>query len=134
MSRKERGMRAAIKAARLSQFYAHRVGAALFNGPHLIALGYNRHKSHPQNTCFTQHAEFNSLLKKRTLADSTRGPKSRNLTMYVARLTRTDKISLSRPCDKCQRALRDAGIKTVYYTNYKGELEVLKFKTELMLV
>ena len=120
MSRKERGMRAAIKAARLSQFYAHRVGAALFSGPRLLSLGFNQHKSHPRSNCFTRHAEFNSLIgNKRTRQDY------RNLTLYVARLTRTDKISLSRPCVACQKVIKDAGIKNVFYTDYTGELEKL---------
>jgi len=124
MKRKTRGRRAAIKAARLSKFYAHRVGAVLFNGPRLISLGYNVHKSHPENTCFTRHAEFNSLKRTKT--------RTNNLVMYVARLTRTDKISLARPCPACQIKIREAGIREVYYTTHSGELEKLTFDAELV--
>jgi deoxycytidylate deaminase len=126
MSRRERGKRAAIKAARLSQFYAHRVGAALFDGSQLISVGFNQHKSHPKNLCFTRHAEFNSILRKNSHR------RYRNLILYVARLTRTDKISLSRPCSECQKAILSAGIKAVYYTGYSGELERLEFDKKLV--
>lgn len=119
MCRRSRGKRAAVKAARLSQFYAHRVGVALFKGANQVSIGFNRFKSHPQNTCFSQHAEFNSLIK------SANKYHPGNLTMYVARLTRTDKISLSKPCSECQKAIWDAGIRKVFYTDHTGELEEL---------
>ena len=126
MSRKSRGKRAAIKAALLSQFYAHRVGVALFKGATQVAVGYNQHKTHPLNNCFTQHAEFNSLLKY------SNKPQFKNLTMYVARLTRTDRISLSKPCPECQKAIWDAGIRKVFYTDYAGELKELIFDSHLL--
>lgn len=121
MSRRSKGKRAAVKAARLSQFYAHRVGVALFKGAAQVAVGYNQHKSHPLNNCFSQHAEFNSLVR------TSKKYRSKDLTMYVARLTRTDRISLSKPCSACQRAIWDAGIRKVLYTNHAGELEELVF-------
>jgi len=126
MSRKNRGKRAAIKAALLSPFYAHRVGVAIFRGANQIATGFNCHKSHPQNTCFSQHAEFNSLIK------SPNKYHSRNLTMYVARLTRTDKISLSKPCLECQKVIWGAGIRKVFYTDYAGNLQELVFDLQLI--
>lgn len=120
MNRKLRGKRAALHAARLSQFFAHRVGAALFDGPRLVTLGFNEKKSHPDNDCFTQHAEFNSLKR-------TRHRKMNNLVMYIARLTRTDKVSLARPCTECQSKIRRAGIRKVFFTNHAGEMEELVF-------
>lgn len=127
MGRKARGRRAAIRAARLSEFYAHRVGAVLFKGASQVAIGFNKHKTHPLNTCFTQHAEFNSLTRYSDIKDNLK-----SLTMYVARLTRTDRISLSKPCPECQRAIWEAGIRKVYYTGYEGELEELVFDFEMV--
>ena len=128
MNRRNRGKRAAIKAAYLSQFYAHRVGVALFKGASQVAVGFNRHKTHPQNTCFTQHAEFNSLLKYANKNNP------RSLTMYVARLTRTDKISLSKPCSECQKAIWNVGIRKVFYTDYAGSLQELIFDHQLIAI
>jgi len=121
MGRLRRGKRAAIKAALLSEFYAHRVGVALFKGSKPIHIGFNKHKSHPQSVCFTQHAEFSALLKRNIRNDS------KNLTMFVARLTRTNKIRLAKPCAECQKLLLSVGISKVYFTNHKGNLEELVY-------
>lgn len=120
MSRRlERGMRAAVKEAKKSDFYAHRVGAVIFKGSVLISSGFNKHKSHPDSACFTQHAEFNALLRCKDRYDL------HTLTMYVARLTRTDYLSYSRPCKSCQEVIADAGLKRVYYSNYQSKPELL---------
>jgi len=120
MGRKlRRGIRAAIKAAQLSEFYAHRVGAVIFKGSVPVAIGYNRHKSHPDNVCFTQHAEFNAILRCKDRYD----PKT--LTMFVARLTRTDYLSYCKPCDDCQGLITETGLKRVYFSNYQGKAELL---------
>jgi deoxycytidylate deaminase len=102
------------------------VGAALFDGARIVTLGFNRHKSHPDSTCFTQHAEFDSVRRMKW-------KNTANLVMYVARLTRTDKISLARPCTECQSVLLQAGIKKVFFTNHCGELEELIFDREVVL-
>ena len=117
--RLDRGIRAAIKAAKQSEFYAHRVGAVIFKGSALISTGFNKHKTHPECLCFTQHAEFNALLRCKQRDDL------HNLTMYVARLTRTDYISYSRPCSNCQIVIAEAGLKRVYYSDYNGKPELL---------
>lgn len=120
MSRRlERGIRAAVKAAQLSDFYAHRVGAVIFKGSVPVEHGYNRHKTHPNNQCFTQHAEFNALIRCKDRYD----PKT--LIMYIARLTRTDYLSFSRPCEDCQALILETGLKKVYYSNYQGKAELL---------
>tara|TARA_B100001109_G_C18797947_1_gene443444 strand:+ start:476 stop:835 length:360 start_codon:yes stop_codon:yes gene_type:complete len=119
MNRLQRGKKAAIKAARNSKFYAHRVGSAIFSGTRLVSLGANSHKTHPDNDCFTIHAEFSSLKKV---------PRDyKNLVMYVARLTRTDKVSFAKPCPACQEKIENAGIKRCYFTDYSGHLKELVF-------
>jgi tRNA(Arg) A34 adenosine deaminase TadA len=37
-------------------------------------------------------------------------------TVYVARITKTGDIALSKPCPRCEGALRAHGVKKVYYT------------------
>jgi len=119
MNRHERGRRAAIKAARLSKFYAHRVGAVLFIGSRCIAIGCNKHKTHPFTGCYSQHAEFNVSRK----IDS---EQAKSATLYVARLTRTDRVSYSKPCNDCQSVIQSLGIAKVYYTGYDGQLKQMK--------
>jgi len=122
VNRIERGKKSALKAAQRSSFYAHRVGAALFLGARLVSIGWNQHKTHPECNCYTQHAEFAAICRSRKKL-----PELSKVTLYVARLTRTDRVSYSRPCPHCQRALLESGITKVYYTDYDGEMSLLVF-------
>ena len=120
MSRTKRGLRYAIRAACLSEFRSHRVGAALFKKNKLVGLGFNQKKTHPRcPTNHSQHAEFNTCIgmNREELADG--------LTIYIARLTRTGKVGLARPCESCDNMLVGLGIKKIFYTNHKGSLEQL---------
>jgi len=120
MGRRRRGLRAALKAARLSDFYAHRVGAALFKGSRLIDTGCNKHKTHPQSLCFTQHAELNTVAGQHKYD-------LKGMTLYVARLTRTDRVSYAKPCGECQKVIKSVGICKVFYTGYNGELREMPY-------
>lgn len=117
----ERGMRAAIKAALLSGAEHHRVGAALFKGKALVSIGWNSKKTHPASLTRykAHHAEFACLtgLYKTDLATT---------TIFVARITKGGNIGMSKPCDACSSLLRASGIKKVFYTNNKGEIERLR--------
>jgi len=122
MGRHDRGLRAAIKAAFDSDFTDHKVGAALYKGARLLSVGANYRKSHPESTCWTQHAEFSTLLG--FSAEELSGT-----TLYVARLTRTNRISFSKPCEYCQRVILKKGLSKVFYTNYDGLLDEMDLAT-----
>lgn len=117
----QRGMRAAIKAALLSGAEHHRVGAALFKGKSLVSIGWNSKKTHPDSLTRykAHHAEFACLtgLYKTDLATT---------TIFIARITKGNNIGISKPCDACATLLRTSGIKKVFYTNQKGEIERLR--------
>lgn len=123
-----RGLRAAINAARLSSFYSHRVGAVIFKGRRLISTGFNKKKTHPlleelEADCYSQHAEFDAILKFLQTQDPSQ---ITDAILFVARLTRTDRVSFSRPCEACQEVIEKFGLKRVYFTNYHGDMEELK--------
>lgn len=119
MNRLDKGLRAALKAARCSQFHSHRVGASVFDGPKLISTGCNKRKSHPKNASqWSCHAEFTSLIRYLDANLS-------NAILYVARLTRTGKVSCAKPCKTCQEFISKLKIKRVFYTNHQGILEKL---------
>lgn len=114
MNRHERGVREALRAAQQSRFFKHRVGAALFQGNRLIAWGCNQKKSHPQNTCsISRHGEFDALIRL---------PRHRieGGQLYIARLTRTNKVSCAKPCEHCQAFLLSFPLSAIYYTDYDG--------------
>lgn len=115
MNRHERGMREAVKAAFKSKFYSHRVGAALFQGNRVIAVGCNQKKSHPQNTCsISRHGEFDALIRlPRYRIEGGR--------LYIARLTRTDRVSYAKPCVHCHDFLLSFPLDAIYYAGYDGQ-------------
>jgi len=119
MNRLTRGLKTAIFAAKYSKFYSHKVGAAVFIGSRLISIGYNQKKSHPRNQAiWSRHAEFDSLIHLM-------GEDSSKAILFVARLTRSNKISCAKPCPTCCELITKLGIRRVFYTNYKGQLEPL---------
>ena len=117
MNRDNRGIRAAVKAASQSHFRCHRVGAALFKGRSLIAMGWNKKKTHPKNSCIlSRHGEFDTLIKLPL-------HQIMGARLYIARLTRTGKVSYSKPCKHCLHFLKALPLDRIYYTNYTGNLE-----------
>lgn len=119
MNRDRRGILAAVRAASKSQFHCHRVGAALFKGKSLISVGWNKRKTHPKNACIlSRHGEFDTLIK--LPMEQIAGAR-----LYIARLTRTGKISYSKPCKDCLSFLKKLPLDKIYYTNYNGELEMV---------
>jgi deoxycytidylate deaminase len=116
-----RGFRYAINAAELSTNDYHRVGSSLWQGSRLISVGWNNFKTHPDSpTRFhAQHSEFNCLvgLHKYDVVGA---------TIFVVRLTRGGDIGIAKPCDICEKMLRAAGIRKVFYSGRDYEVEELK--------
>lgn len=93
MNRIDRGLHYARKAALLSK-HGRRVGAALFMGNRLVAVGWNSKRTHPKQDTYTnmQHAELNCLIGLHKL-DVSKG------TLYVVRVLKSGELAMSKPCD-----------------------------------
>lgn len=95
----------------------HRHGAVLVKNGNVLSWGYNKMKSHP--LVFGDNAE--DLIKNHSgvhaEVDAIRKVANpENAVLYVARLRRTGEPGLSKPCDRCEKAIADAGIKKVIFT------------------
>lgn len=91
-----------------------RHGAVIISGGRVISVGVNVDKNSPQNvqdpkTQAAVHAEVAAL----RAAGST--PLAGG-TIYVARINKSGKAMMSKPCPRCQDAIRAAGIKKIIYT------------------
>lgn len=94
----------------------------------IISFGTNSFvKTHPTQKKFAEiagmkhkeylHAEISALIKAKAKAH----------TLIVSRLLQgNDKMALSRPCPVCQAAIKEAGLKKVFFTNDSGELVLMK--------
>lgn len=86
----------------------------------LMSVGWNSSKTHPiqaryaaktgHHTKIYLHAEIAAIIKS----------KGRGWSMYIVRVTKNGNWANSRPCPVCQLAIREAGIRNVWYTTTTG--------------
>lgn len=125
MPRIDRRMDVAFAAAMLSDAprTGLKMGAALFTGSRLLAVGYNLYgRSHPASAnthdfLRSTHAEHMCLLRRRHYDVTSK------LVMYVARMRSDGSIGASKPCINCVKLCKIAGVAKVWYFNYNGKVE-----------
>lgn len=131
MARDYKFFEAARQAALKSDFKT-RVGAVATYGGRIIASAsssektstlqyfYNKYRDFSVNgsDCLPKlHAEVGLVSKLRKMQNVD----MKRVSVYVYRVCKSKPFSLARPCSGCMRALRDAGIRSVYYTTeYNG--------------
>lgn len=75
-----------------------------------MSVGHNRYRNSPSQVDvegISYHAEEVALRRARD---------PEGATIYVARITRSGKLGMARPCKNCQRMLLDNGIRYFVYT------------------
>lgn len=116
----------ACAAARTSNHSKYKVGAVLVKRKQIISVGVNsQSRSHPLQKRYNAlrksltapihdniHAEMDAIIKTNVF-DLT------DASIFVYRGTQSGKAN-SRPCEACSQALRDKGIKHIYYTTVDG--------------
>lgn len=101
----------ALAQAEKSRYAKWRMGAVLVKGGRVLGAASNTLRNEPGlaglplEEC-SVHAEA-AVLQKVAYPSG---------TMYVARLTKSGKQSLARPCKRCRLLLMEAGIRTVVWT------------------
>ncbi|MEU6707878.1 hypothetical protein [Streptomyces wuyuanensis] len=89
------------------------VGAALVQGNRILAAAPNKRRNSPvidfRNSTF--HAEEAVLRRVRRTAGA---------SVYVARVDARLRPAMAKPCPRCQTALREAGVRRVFYTTDSG--------------
>lgn len=118
-----------------SNFFRQGVGAVLYLGNKRIAHGVNSAKSYPIQKRYNQyrnfrtgdatnfayiHAEMDCLQKTKYL-----DIEWSDTILYVGRRKRDNTQGLAKPCPACERAIRDRGIGTVYYTLEGSGFDIL---------
>ena len=115
---------------------AQRLGAVIFHKKHPVAVGWNTNKTNPIQKKYSIYRRFDPELFKCPLhaemmaclnLKKTSFPPE-ECVLFVARKYKKGCIALSKPCPACENAIRDLGIKTVYYTISENEYGVLKLK------
>ncbi len=95
--------------------------AIAFSGGHLITWATNRRASGIVSDISIHAEEF--LIKK--LKKINAYNRYHNIVVLVVRFRRSDnELVIAKPCTRCEKILRDFGIKKIYYTN-NGKVERL---------
>lgn len=120
----------AHQAALVSDFNKTHVGCIAVYQGNIIAIGCNTHKTHPTQQYYNQfrkirydannylpkmHAEINCLNAIRNMDIN-----FSRVKLYVYRIRQDQAFGLSRPCASCMAAIRDMGIRQIYYTTNDG--------------
>jgi len=120
---KPRFVNLAKRAARGSKL-PFRVGAVIIHRNQVISLGTNKAKTHPRSmTAFKAiHAELDAVLG--VPLEELRGS-----TMYVIRITNSELIAMAKPCIHCMALLRQVGIRKIFYSTEKRQIEEITIPT-----
>ena len=117
----------ARQAANLSDYHKTHVGCVAVYHGQVIGLGYNTNKTHPIQKYYNRyrepsdtmlpklHAEINCLNQIKHIDIN-----FSKVKLYIYRTRNDQPFGLSRPCPSCMAAIKDLGIKDIYYTTNDG--------------
>jgi deoxycytidylate deaminase len=117
----------ARRAATVSNYRKTHVGCVAIYQGQVIGLGCNCKKTHPVQQFYnkyrrqsddmlpTLHAEISCLnqIKNMDINFS-------KIKLYIYRIRRDQPFGMSRPCPSCMAAIKDLGIRDIYYTTDDG--------------
>ena len=125
-----RNLSRARDVSHCSDFKRARLGCVVVNGNKVISVGYNQLKTSPIQKKYnryrpgdfpdhihndTIHAEIDAL-NKCCFQDVD----WKKITVYVGREDKAGHPRMAKPCPACEQALRERGIRGVYYTTDDG--------------
>ena len=117
----------ARQIANISDYKKQHVGCVAVYQGQVIGLGCNCNKTHPMQKFYNRyrmpsdymlpklHAEINCLNQIRHLDIN-----FSKVKLYIYRIRNDQPFGLSRPCPSCMAAIKDLGIRDIYYTTNDG--------------
>lgn len=89
-------------------------------GNRVVSVSANKFRNHPDvdHENATVHAEVAAMKRA--------GRGLKGSTIYVSRVGQAGETRMSRPCPDCFRAILEAGIKEIVYTNEVGKISIEK--------
>lgn len=123
--------KAARKIAETSDFSTFHMGCVIVYKKHIIGAAANSDKTHPMQATYNQYRKFNKTkngIKHSVHAEIAainsipytigKDINWNKVKVYIYRICPGHDFGagVARPCPGCERALRDLGIKHIYYT------------------
>lgn len=117
----------ARRAAMISDYHKTHIGCVAVYQVTVIGIGCNCNKTHPTQKFYNKyrkqsdsmlpklHAEINCINSIKNL-----GVNFSRVKLYIYRIRKDQPYGLSRPCPSCMEAIKDLGIRDIYYTSNDG--------------
>lgn len=117
----------ARQVANISNYKKQHIGCVAVYQGQVIGLGCNCNKTHPTQKFYNKyriksdnmlpklHAEISCINQIKHLDIN-----FSKVKLYIYRIRKDQPFGLSRPCPSCMAAIKDLGIRYVYYTTNDG--------------
>lgn len=108
---KPKFMQIAKEISKHGEHRDHRIGAVIVKKNRVVSLSFNRMRSHPRatNPFRSIHAELGAIIKADHMDLD-------GATIYVYRQLKDGSPAISKPCQYCHAAIKEAGISEVIYS------------------
>ena len=117
----------ARQVATISDYYKHHVGCVAVYQGQIIGLGCNCNKTHPTQYYYNRYRKQSDTMLAKLHAEISCINQIKHLDisfskvkLYIYRIRKDQPFGLSRPCPSCMAAIKDLGIRYVYYTTNDG--------------
>ena len=117
----------ACQAALISDYYKTHVGCVAVYQNQIIGIGCNTNKTHPIQKKYNKFRVNDEQLLPKLHAEISCLNQIRNLNinfskvkLYIYRIRKDQPFGISRPCPSCMAAIKDLGIREIYYTTNDG--------------
>ncbi len=117
----------ARQAAMVSDYYKFHIGCiAVYQGT-IIGIGCNCNKTHPTQKFYNRYRKQSEIMLPKLHAEISCINSIKHLDinfskvkLYIYRIRKDQPFGLSRPCPSCMAAIKDLGIRDIYYTSNEG--------------
>ena len=117
----------ARQIANISDYKKHHVGCVAVYQGQVIGLGCNCNKTHPMQKFYNKYRMPSDYMLPKLHAEISCINQIKHLDinfskvkLYIYRIRKDQPFGLSRPCPSCMAAIRDLGIRDIYYTTNDG--------------
>ena len=117
----------ARNVATISDYKRIHVGCVAVYQGQVIGLGCNCNKTHPAQQYYNQYRKRSDTLLPKLHAEISCLNQIKHLNinfskvkLYIYRIRKDQPFGMARPCPSCMAAIRDLGIRDIYYTTNDG--------------
>ena len=117
----------ARQVATISDYYKTHIGCVAVYQGQVIGLGCNTNKTHPVQKFYNRYREPSDTMLPKLHAEISCINQIKHLNinfskvkLYIYRIRKDQPFGMARPCPSCMAAIRDLGIRDIYYTTNEG--------------